>query len=148
MPQKSFSTVFTVDQNPQQAFDAILNIPGWWSDDLDGGTGKLGEVFTFRHQDLHRSTQKVTTLVPGKKVVWSVTDSHLSFLKDKGEWTGTELVFEVAPVGGKTQVRFTHVGLVPSLECYGDCSGGWTFYVEDSLKSLIATGAGKPERKS
>ena len=37
----------------------------------------------------------ITELVPGKKVVWHVSDSQLNFEKDKSEWTGTEIVFEI-----------------------------------------------------
>jgi hypothetical protein len=44
-------------------------------------------------------------------------------------------------------VRFTHAGLVPAFECYGGCSGAWGFYINDSLRSLIATGKGEPNAK-
>ena len=49
--------------------------------------------------------------------------------------------------GDKTEFRFTHVGLVPAIECYGDCSGAWGFYINDSLRSLITTGKGQPNPK-
>jgi len=45
-----------------------------------------------------------------------------------------------------TELRFTHVGLVPTFECYGGCSDAWGFYINDSLRSLIATGKGQPNR--
>jgi hypothetical protein len=79
--------------------------------------------------------------------VWHVTDAELNFVKDKTEWNGTEIVFEIAKKGGKTEVRFTHVGLVPAFECYGGCSGAWGFYINDSLLNLITTGKGAPNRK-
>jgi hypothetical protein len=76
--------------------------------------------------------------------VWHVTDAKLNFVKDKTEWNGTEIVFEITRKRGKTELRFTHVGLVPTVECYGGCSGAWGYYVNDSLRSLIATGKGQP----
>jgi hypothetical protein len=76
--------------------------------------------------------------------VWHVTDAKLNFVKDKTEWNGTEIVFEIARKRQKTELRFTHVGLVPTVECYGGCSGAWGYYVNDSLRSLIATGKGQP----
>ena len=90
--------------------------------------------------------QKITELVPGKKVVWHVVDSHINFVKDKTEWNGTDVVFEIARKGDRTELRFTHVGLVPAIECYGGCSGAWGFYVNDSLRSLITTGKGQPNK--
>ncbi len=142
-----FRTSFTVDQSPQEVFDAINDVRGWWSGEIDGPTAELGAVFTYRYEGLHRSTQKITELVPGKRVVWHVTDASLEFVHDKTEWNGTEVVFEIARKGSRTEVRFTHVGLVPRFECYGACSGAWGFYVGESLRSLITTGKGEPNSK-
>jgi hypothetical protein len=82
--------------------------------------------------------------------VWHVEDAHISFAKDKAEWNGTDIVFEIARKSGdgeKTELRFTHVGLVPTIECYGKCSGAWGFYINESLHRLIATGKGDPNQK-
>ena len=144
MTNQNFTTTFSVDQIPEEVFDAINNVRGWWSEEIDGSTDRLGAEFKFQHKDIHRSTQKITELVPGKKVVWHVSDSQINFVKDKTEWKGTDIVFEISMKDGKTALRFTHVGLVPAIECYGDCSGAWGFYINDSLRSLITTGKGKP----
>jgi hypothetical protein len=137
----------TVDQTPEKAFAAINDVRGWWSGDIEGSTDKLGDVWTYRYKDIHFSKQRITEFIPGKKVVWLVLDSYLSFVKDKTEWNGTEIVFEIASKDGKTEVRFTHAGLVPAFECYGGCSGAWGFYIEDSLRKLIETGKGEPNPK-
>jgi uncharacterized protein YndB with AHSA1/START domain len=147
MNKQDFTTTFSVDQSPQEVFDAINNVRGWWSEEIDGNTGKLGAEFKFHYQDFHRSTQKITELVPGKKVVWHISDAQLNFVKNKTEWNGTGVVFEITSKGDKTELRFTHIGLVPAFECYGDCSGAWGFYINDSLRSLITTGKGQPAGK-
>ena len=147
MKNEDFTTSFLVDQSPQEVFDAINNVRGWWTGEIDGSTDKLGAEFTYRYKDIHRSTQKIAELVPGRKVVWDVTDAQLNFVHDKTEWIGTKVVFEIARDGDKTEVRFTHVGLVPAFECYGGCSGAWGSLVNDNLRNLIATGKGQPNQK-
>ena len=148
MTNKDYTLSFTVDESPEQVFAAINNVRGWWSEEIEGRTDKLGAEFKFHYQDFHRSTQRVTELVPGKKVVWHVLESQINFVKDKDEWTGTDVVFEITTRGGKTQLHFTHVGLVPTIECYGNCSGAWGFYINESLRGLIATGRGQPANRA
>lgn len=142
MSDQNYTTTFTVDQSPAEVFAAINNVRGWWTGEIKGDTDKLGAEFTYRYADAHRSTHKITEFVPGRKVVWHTTDSHLSFVKDKTEWKGTDILFEIARKGNQTELRFTHVGLVPAVQCYGDCSGAWGFYINESLHSLITTGQG------
>ena len=148
MNDQNFTTTFTVDQTPEEAFAAINNVRGWWSGEpgIEGSTDKLGGEFTYRYKDIHYSKQKITGLIPGKKVVWLVLDSQLNFVKDRNEWNGTTITFEISKKGGKTEVRFTHVGLVPDHECYGACSNAWGSYINGSLRSLI-TGKGQPNQK-
>ena len=95
MNTKGYTTSFTVEQSPEEVFDAINNVRGWWSGEIDGSTDKLGAEFKYRYQDLHDTTQRITEWVPGKKVVWHVVDSHINFVKDRTEWNGTDIVFEI-----------------------------------------------------
>ena len=143
MKKQHMTFSLTVDQTPEQVTAAIADVRGWWPGKFTGDTDRLGAEFTYRYQDMHRSTQKVTEWVPGKRVVWHVTDSHLSFLERKDEWTGTDIVFEIASKGGKTVLTFTHVGLTPAVECYEACLEGWGFCIEKSLYKLITTGKGE-----
>jgi hypothetical protein len=139
---QSFTTSFIVDQSPKEAFAAIINVRGWWTGNpgVEGSTGKLGDEFTYRYEPHHYSKQKVTKLIPGKKVVWRVLESKLNFVEDKTEWTGTTITFEIAKKGKKTEVRFTHVGLAPEIECFNACSNAWGSYINGSLRNLITKG--------
>src|SRR5262245_9886135 len=76
-----------------------------------------------------------------------VLDSYLSFPEDETECNGTKVIFEIARKGNKTEVRFTHEGLVPDYQCFDKCSSAWGFYIGDSLKSLITTGKGDPNKR-
>ena len=141
-----YTKTFIVEQSPEQVFAAINNVRGWWSEDIEGETDRLGATFTFRYQNLHRSVHEIREFVPGQKVVWHIAEADINFVADKSEWNGTDVVFLIRKRADKTEVRFTHVGLVPKIECYGDCSGAWSFHL-DSLKKLIETGTGEPNRK-
>jgi hypothetical protein len=147
MSNQNFTTAFSVYQTPDEAFAAIINVRGWWSDEIEGRTDKLGEEFTYRYEDIHYSKKEITELIPAKKVVWLVLNSSLNFVKNKTEWNGSKISFDIAKKGDKTEVRFTHVGLIPEFECYNDCSNAWGFYINTSLRSLITTGTGQPNEK-
>ena len=144
MNSRNYTSAFTVDQTPEEVFAAINNVRGWWSEEIDGATDKPGAEFDYHFKDIHRCKLKITEIAAGKKVVWRVLDNYFNFTKDKTEWKGTDIVFDISRKGDKTEVRFTHVGLVAEYECYDACSEGWGFYINGSLRDLIATGKGQP----
>jgi hypothetical protein len=134
---KYLTVEFTVDASPEAAYAAINDPRGWWSADITGETTAVGDEFTYVYEDIHRSTQRVTELVPGSKVVWHVVEGYLNFTKDPAEWTGTDVVFDISRVDSKTRVRLTHVGLDPEIECFDACTKGWEYYAGEQLPKLI-----------
>ena len=146
VPDNDFCTTFSVDQTPEEVFVAINDVRGWWGADIEGSTDSLGE-FTYRHEDVHRCRIRVTELVPGERVVWRVVDNFFAFTEDKTEWIGTEIHFDIDRWDDKTELVFTHHGLVADYECFDVCSNAWGFYVNTSLRGLIRTGQGLPNKK-
>ena len=144
MTTKDFTTTILVDNNPEEVFDAINNVRGWWSEEIDGSTDKLNSEFDYHYEDVHRCKIRIVELVPNTKVVWSVLDNYFKFTKDKSEWKGTKIIFEIAEKDNKTEMRFTHQGLVPAYECYEICRDAWTGYIQKSLRNLITAGEGQP----
>jgi hypothetical protein len=144
MADHGFATTFAVDRAPTEAFHAITNVRGWWSEEIDGRTDQVGAEFTYRHEDVHRCRIRVTEAVPGRKVSWLVVDNYFNFTEDETEWTGTTISFDISEKDGQTEVRFTHQGLVPAYECFEGCCTAWGFYVNGSLQSLITNGEGQP----
>ena len=147
MNDQNYSISFTTNHSAEEVFAAINNVRGWWSEEIKGPTDKLGAEFTYHHENVHRCKMKITEFVPGEKVVWLVLDNYFNFTEDKTEWTGTKIIFEVSNKDAKTQLRFTHEGLVPEYECFKVCSNAWGSYINGSLQSLITTGKGRPNPK-
>jgi hypothetical protein len=147
MTKPDFTTTLLVNQSPQQAFDAINNVRGWWSENINGATDKLNGEYIYHYKDIHYCKIKVIELVPDQKVVWLVLDNDFKFTEDKSEWKGTKIVFDISRRDNQTAIKFTHEGLVPQYECYEICREAWTNYIHDSLGSLIATGKGQPSSK-
>jgi len=146
MTKNCYTTTFSVEKSPDEAFAAINNVRGWWSGEIEGATGKLDDEFTYRYKDVHYSKQQIVEFVPCQRVVWLIQDAWLSFTQDKHEWNGTRVIFDVSKNDGKTEVRFTHDGLIPQFECFDKCSNAWSFYINGSLRNLITTGQGQPNR--
>jgi hypothetical protein len=142
MQATDFTSTIVVDQAPETAFAAISNVREWWSGEIEGSANNTGDEFTYQVSDVHFSIQKVTDMIPGKRKVWQVTESTLNFVSEKSEWTGTQIIFDINIEGDKTKVTFTHKGLVPEVECYNACSGGWERIIQQSLLSAITTGKG------
>jgi hypothetical protein len=141
--EQDFTTTIQVDQTPMEAFNAINDVRGWWPGEIEGNSKKLNDEFIYRYKKFHYSKQKLVEIIPGKKIEWLVTDSSLNFVENKSEWTGTKIIFEISEKNGKTQIRFTHEGLVPDYECFDSCSNAWSDIIKNGLRNLISKGKGE-----
>ena len=145
MTTKDFTLTLVTDKSPQQVFQAVTNVRGWWSgyyaEQITGSAEKLNDEFTFTAGDgAHYSIQKLVEVVPNKKIVWLVTQSKLTFLEKVDEWTGSKIIFEISKRADKTQLVFTHEGLNAEVECYDSCAPAWTQYLQNKLLPLINVG--------
>lgn len=139
---------FTVTKTPEAAYAAILDVRRWWSENIEGETDVEGAEWIYHNEPIHYSKFRTAELVPGKRVVWDVIDTEMSFIADKGEWNGHRIVFDIAATAEGAEVTFTQVGLVPKLECYAICKSAWTGYITGSLRALILIDQGAPIRKA
>ena len=145
MKPKDLTIRMQVDQTPEEIFNAVRNVRGWWSgyysEEIKGDTEKLNDEFSFRAGGgAHYSRQKLIEVIPNKKVVWLVTDSKLDFLEKKDEWTGTKVIFDILKKDTRTQLVFTHDGLIREIECYNSCAPAWSQYLQNKLLPLITKG--------
>jgi len=138
---KNFTYNFTSSKTAEEIFEILTDIEQWWSglygETINGKSKKINDEFTFKAGGgAHYTKQKLIEIIPNKKIVWLVTESELTFISHPEEWVNTKIEFDISKEGNKTKVTFTHEGLVPEIECYKDCSMGWTGYLEQLKKKL------------
>jgi uncharacterized protein YndB with AHSA1/START domain len=144
MNSENYQCSFTANYPAREAFDSITRVSEWWTGDMEGSSKNLNDLFTVRFGETS-AIIKIVQWVPDEKIVWQVVDCHLHFLKDKIEWKDTRLLWEVVQAGETTEVRMTHIGLVPEIECYANCKDGWDYYVKTSLFELLTRHKGRPD---
>ncbi|UXP31388.1 SRPBCC domain-containing protein [Reichenbachiella agarivorans] len=144
MKNENYTTTLLVNQSPKEVFNAITNVRGWWSEQIEGNTAHLNDEFRYHYKDIHSCHIKLIEVVEDEKIIWQVVDNYFNFTKDKSEWKGTKISFEIIKKDNKTALIFTHIGLIPSYECYDICTDSWGNYITGSLRSLIETGKGQP----
>ncbi|HEY4337627.1 MAG TPA: SRPBCC domain-containing protein [Puia sp.] len=147
MKKQDYQCSFTAPVSPDEALEQINDVQAWWAKQFEGSSHALHDVFIVRFGGPKDTFVRfeITELIPGKKVIWYVTDCYLHWIKDKTEWTGTEIRWEVEPNGDGATIRMTHHGLTPEMECFTDCQAGWDHHIKDSLYKYMAEQVGTPE---
>lgn len=143
---ENYSNEIDVNASPESVYQALTKfIPQWWSAHFEGVSDKEGRIYTVRFGDSIYKTFEVTQLQPDEKVVWVVKDSVIDIpeLKNKTEWIGTTINWEIEDRNDSTLLRLTHIGLTPRIECYDICQAGWAQFLS-SLKAFTETGEGTP----
>lgn len=142
-----FSLVFEVDNPSNAVYTAINNVTGWWTENMEGSSKRIGDTFTVTFSETY-ITLRVAEQRTNFRIAWEVIDCYKHFLQNPKEWVGTTVCFDIEQVNYVgSRVRFTHVGLVEPLACYDICSDAWGRYLLGSLKALITTGKGYPDQK-
>jgi len=142
MGNNDFNSSFTTSISAGEAITKISKVPEWWGIAFTGSAEKQDDRFVVKMGGDSFFDFTVTELVPGKRVVWFVEDCNMPWYTDKKEWAGTRLIFDLDENNGVTELKFTHEGLTPDVECYKDCEPGWTHWIRTSLQSYFTTGKG------
>jgi len=144
MNKQDYTVSIKVNATAEEAFNSINNITAWWSSNFEGQSARLNDIFTVRFGETF-ITIKIVELAPYQKIGWHVIDCHKHWLKNnKKEWLDTTMNWEISTTGDATQINFTHIGLVPGIECYNGCEGAWNGYVKESLFKFLTEGKGMP----
>ncbi len=142
MKTNDFNSSFSAKISADEAIKKISKVPEWWGITFTGSAEKLNDKFVVKMGGDSFFDFTVTELLPGKRIVWLVTDCYMPWYSDKKEWANTRLIFDLEENNGETQVYFKHEGLTPDVECYKDCNPGWTHWIQTSLFSYLTAGKG------
>ncbi len=138
--QQDFQTTLNLTASPETVYEALATTSGvsrWWAPAT--GSASTGGGLDFRFGE-HLVRFRVTEADRPTRVRWYTVDCDVM-----PDWIGTTIAFDLSSTEtGGTTVRFRHVGLVPQLDCYEQCSTDWGHFLHSSLVSYIETGAGHP----
>ncbi|MGZ3618084.1 MAG: SRPBCC family protein [Ktedonobacteraceae bacterium] len=142
--KQDYHSSITSHITPKEAFDKISRVSEWWATNFEGSSQKLNDIFTvrFRSGDMYKI--KVSECIPDKKIAWQVIDSNQTWVANETEWTGTTILWEVSAQKDGTRIDMTHIGLVPSIECYNKCTQGWDYLLHKSLFRFLTETKGLP----
>jgi len=143
---ENYNSTINLNSTVNRVFNALTNeIPRWWTEMFAGSSAKSGEHFTINFGETVYKKMRVEELIYNKKVVWYVEDSLIVIpgLINQTEWIGTKIVWEITQKGNHVEIHLTHIGLIPTIECYAVCTDGWRQFTA-SLKLYLETGAGTP----
>jgi len=143
MEQQDYTCRIEAGITAQEAFQGINEVSLWWATNFEGNSKQINDVFTVHFGETF-GTFRIIELVPDKKIVWLCEDCYLDLLKNKQEWKGHKIVWEISAKKAATEIFMTHVGLVPGIECYNDCVKGWDFYLKESLQGFLTRQKGAP----
>lgn len=141
-----YTASITVKASAMEVFKALTTaIPLWWTSATEGASLHQGDQFTVRFGNTFK-VFKVEQSEPAKRVVWNCVDAYIDMpeLKERREWIGTEMIWEISNNGNETVLLFVHRGLTSEFECYDICEEGWDFFIKESLLQFFTTGKGLP----
>lgn len=141
-----FRTRLLIRAEEGAVFRALTaDVQAWWSQAYQGSACTVGDRFTVRF-DRTFKTFEVVELTAGKRVVWRCIESFLDVdaLRDKAEWNGTVIVWDILPKEDAVVLDVAHEGLTPAIGCYDACTQGWEYFLHKSLLPYLATGHGAP----
>lgn len=126
--------IFPVKATPQRVFEGFClpaNLDNWWPL-RSAGTPKLDDVYTFYFGPEYDWRAKVTHLVPGQALTWTMTQAM-------PDWIGTQVGFTLKEINGVTQVSFFHKGWAEASEHFGITTFCWG-YLLNGLKNYLEHG--------
>ena len=106
MEQKNFQSSITASISAVEATKKISKVPEWWGVTFTGNSEKQNDTFVVKMGGDSFFNFTVTELIPGRRVVWLVTDCYMPWISNKTEWTNTKLIFHLSEINFKKIIFF------------------------------------------
>ena len=138
-----YCATINVPLPPEEAARRIPDdLEQWWSTRVD----RHPTGFTVRFNNSH-ATFGIDPGATTQRFVWTCTDAHMIIegVTDATEWTGTRLIWRIAPAQVGSTVTLRHKGLTPQIACYDVCTRGWQHFFEGSLRNHLSGAPATPE---
>jgi uncharacterized protein YndB with AHSA1/START domain len=138
----------------ERLFNALATLDGtkgWWTKFSEGSVS-VGEEASFRFPGGESFAAMKTLQRDAPRLLeWECVNSkHDKIMghNELREWIGTQIRFVIRDLdNGKSQLDFTHFRL-GQLGCSAVCSGGWSFFLNESLRGYLEMGKGQPWDKA
>ena len=85
MKMNDFTSSISAEITANDAIKKISNVPEWWGITFTGNSEKQNDKFTVKMSGDSFFNFTVAELIPGKRVVWLVTDCNMPWYSDKKE---------------------------------------------------------------
>ena len=96
MEKNNFNSSISAKISPSEAIKKISNVPEWWGISFTGSAENQNDKFIVKMGGDSFFNFTVAELIPGKKIVWLVTDCNMPWYADKKEWSDTRLIFDLS----------------------------------------------------
>lgn len=145
---KDYQKTIQLNKTAAAVYSALTaHIADWWSNDISGASTHTNDSFTIAFGNT-KKTFTVIEAIPGERIVWKCEKAYISMasLKNKAEWEGTKIYWNIDTTEDGSRLSFLHEGLNERMECYEICEAGWEQFLA-SFESYVNTGNGNPYRK-
>jgi len=95
MEKKNFQSSISAKISANEVIKKISNIPSWWGVTFSGSSEKQNDKFIIKMSGDSFFNFTIAELIPGKRVVWLVTDCNMPWYADKKEWANNKLIFDL-----------------------------------------------------
>lgn len=141
---QDFTAVLDLPVSPATVvalFTTAAGVSRWWGPTQ--GDAAIGGTLITSFGEHGVNATRVLEVGPNR-VVWEpVAAPETTPTGHTQEWLGTTIEIDILPTGSGAELRFRHVGLTPSLDCWDACFDAWTYFMA-SIESYAKTGVGTP----
>ncbi|GAA2799207.1 hypothetical protein [Nonomuraea dietziae] len=119
-----------MDRTPQEAFQAITDVRGWWSQEVEGVTDQVGGEFDYHYRTSTAAGSASPNSCGPEKVAWRVLENYFDFIDDQAEWKDTRgRLRDLEKEGRRRDPLHPRRTGSRSTSVYDVCTNAWGGYI-------------------